>query len=51
MFEFTLMKNMFYELDPEKVEESVERRGGSGCSRTLSLDLPEAPEVKSVTMM
>lgn len=51
MFEFTLMKNMFYELDPEKVEESVERRGGSGCSRTLSVDLPEAPEVKSVTMM
>ena len=51
MFEFTLMKNMFYELDPEKVEESVERRGGSGYSRTLSVDLPEAPEVKSVTMM
>ncbi len=50
MLKFTLMKNLYFELDPEKREGVVEKLDRDIRYRKLPLDLPELPDVHSITM-
>ena len=51
MFQFTLMKNLYYELDPEKMKDSREVRDGDSRIRTMPLNMPDAPDFYSVTSL
>ena len=44
MLAFTLLKNLYYELDPDKMADSKEMRRGDAHFRHLSVNLPETPE-------
>lgn len=50
MFKFTLLKNLYYELDPDKMPGVKEVFAGDSHFRTLFLSLPEAPDITSITM-
>ena len=44
MLAFTLLKNLYYELDPVKMPDSRETRRGGARFRLVPLHLPETPE-------
>ena len=44
MLAFTLLKNLYYELDPDKMAGSKEMRRGDAHFRQLKVDLPDTPE-------
>jgi len=49
MLKFTLMKNLYYELDPEKMEGVKEIHSGDAHYRILPLSFPELPDLYSMT--
>ncbi len=49
MLQFTLMKNLYFELNPDKMKGAREKWRGDVHFRSLPLDLPEAPEFTELT--
>ena len=50
MLKFTLLKNLYYALDPEIMEGAQEKWSGDNRYRTLQPDLPDLPEITSMTV-
>lgn len=50
MFEFSLLKSLYFEMDKHKIEEVVETKDGNKTNRRLEVSYPNVPEVTSITI-
>ena len=50
MFEFTLFKSLYFEMDKHKIEGVVETKDGNKTNRRLEVAYPKVPEITSITI-
>lgn len=49
MFEFSLLKSMFFEMDKYKMEGITQTKSGQKTRRRLEVHYPSAPDIFSIT--
>ncbi|MBR5047428.1 MAG: hypothetical protein IKX76_04255, partial [Eubacterium sp.] len=49
MFEFTLFKSLFFEMDKHKMKGVVETKDGNKTNRRLEVSYPNVPGIRSIT--
>ena len=49
MFEFSLLKSLFFEMDKHKMEGVTETKDGNKTNRRLEVSYPRVPEITSIT--
>ena len=50
MFEFTLFKSLYFEMDKHKIEGVIETKDGNKTNRRLEVAYPKVPEITSITI-